>query len=495
MNTLNIKAIVLAAGKSTRFKTKKSKLLFSICGQSMILYPLKVLAELNIPMTVVLGHQADVVQKEIERAQVDNVSFVIQQQQLGTGHAVACTQNTWEASDYLMVLYGDMPLITAELISVLIEEHMRKRATITFTTTFVMNPTGYGRVIEHNHRYEIVEEKDCTPDQRQINKINAGIYLINRAWLQKYINVLPKSPVTGEIYLVDLIKMACDQELIVQTLPVPFDNVRGVNTLHELWAVEQIKRSEFIKYWMSEGVQFELAQSIHIDINVKIGPGSFIGTGVHLLGNTVIGEECFVGAFSIVENTTLGDNSTIHSHSVIQDSTIGTNSHLGPFARLRNNVTIGNNVEVGNFVEIKKTTIGNNSSTKHLSYIGDATIGESVNIGAGTITCNYDGVTKHPTIIENEAFIGSNNTLVAPITIGRGAYTAAGSTITQDVPEESLAIGRSRQENKDDYAKKIKQQIQENATDQKKNNLNSGIELSLSFRGAMKTNTDQKENF
>jgi bifunctional UDP-N-acetylglucosamine pyrophosphorylase / glucosamine-1-phosphate N-acetyltransferase len=198
-----------------------------------------------------------------------------------------------------------------------------------------------------------------------------------------------------------------------------------------------------------------LAQSIHIDINVKIGAGSFIGTGVHLLGDTTIGEECFVGAFTIIENTTIADFTNIHSHSVVQDSKIGSNVHVGPFARLRHQVELGDEVLIGNFVEIKSTTVGDQTCTKHLTYLGDATIGKQVNIGAGTIICNYDGVQKRKTVIEDNAFIGSNNTLIAPLFIGKGAYTAGGSTITENVPADNFAIGRSKQELRPDYAKKI----------------------------------------
>jgi bifunctional UDP-N-acetylglucosamine pyrophosphorylase/glucosamine-1-phosphate N-acetyltransferase len=323
--------------------------------------------------------------------------------------------------------------------------------------------------------------------------------MINRQWLDKNISKLTANPLTGEIYIVDLVNIACEQGEKVRTISVPYDNVRGVNTLHDLWGVEQIKRSEFIRYWMSEGVRFELAQSIHIDINVRIGAGSFIGTGAHLLGNTIIGEDCFVGAFSIVENTTIGNSSTIHSHSVIQESHIGCDVHVGPFARLRNNVVLGDNVEIGNFVEIKRSTIGAGSKTKHLTYLGDTTAGKGVNIGAGTITCNYDGKNKFATIIEDEVFIGSNNTLVAPLRIGKGSYTAGGSTITQDVPRGCLALGRSRQENKLDYAQRLlndNKESDDNAqeSEEVKKKLNDGETLAVSFRGALKTRSENKES-
>lgn len=494
--SLGTQAVVLAAGKATRFNTKKTKLLFNICGRSMILYPLKELDALGIPMTVVLGYQAEDVKQEIKSAALSQVEFVIQSEQLGTGHAVACTQDTWK-EDNILIMYGDTPLVPQDMIQSLIDHHRTKKAAITFCTTEVIDPTGYGRVVEQNGSLEIVEEKNCNKEQKSITKINVGIYVFSKTFLAKNIGKLKKNPETGEIYLVDLIKIACDQQLGVETYQVPFDDVRGVNTLQQLWSVEQIKRSQFIKHWMDRGVRFELAQSIHIDIDVEIKPGSFIGTGVHLLGNTRIGEESFVGAFSILDNTTLGDNVTIYSHSVIQDSVIGDNVQIGPFTRIREYTGVGNDVQIGNFVEIKKSTIGDHTKTKHLTYLGDATIGKSVNIGAGTIICNYNGFDKSETIIEDNAFIGSNNTLVAPLHIGKGAYTAGGSTITEDVPSQGLGIGRSKQENKPEYAHKIIHRQQQGkkcdgcCTFKGDEEEKQSDEIrKLNFKGAVKTTND-----
>ncbi len=500
MNKLNTRAIVLAAGKSTRFRTKKTKLLFSICGQSMVLYPLRALEALDIPITMVLGYQNELVTQEITNAGVKNVTYVIQKEQLGTGHAVACTQHTWD-QDNVLILYGDMPLLTKELIQQIIAEHATHEATITFFTSYVIDPTGYGRILENDGKMQIIEEKDCTDEQRYINRVNAGIYIMKKTFLDEYIPKLGKSSVTGEIYLPDLIKFACDANLPVRAISVPYDNVRGVNTLQELWSVEQIKRSELIKHWMSKGVRFELAQSIHLDIDIDIASGSFIGTGVHLLRKTKIGEECFIGAYTILENTTVGDHTVIHSHTVIQDSIIGSDAHVGPFARLRNNVTVGNETAIGNFVELKNANVGNNSKMSHLSYLGDTNIGSHVNIGAGTITCNYDGVNKNTTTIEDNAFIGSNNTLVAPLTVGKGAYTAAGSVVTNDVPAEALAIAREKQVNKEGYAPRLREKAasmkDNNPIEKQASNLDKeeDDEKSLRFTGAIKTHNDQGLKF
>lgn len=485
MNHWNAQAVILAAGKATRFKTKKTKLLFNICGRPMVMYPIHALHKLNIPSTLVLGYQAEEIWKDVEASGLSHINHVIQDQQLGTGHAVKCSQPQWYAEN-IVIINGDCPLLTAEIIHLLLAEHTENKAVLSFCTTMVLNPEGYGRVIEKNGKIKIIEDKNCTEEQLNINRINAGIYVLSKTFLEENIGKIAANSLTGEIYFVDLVNMASEQGLPINAVQVPYDNVRGVNTLQDLWAVEQIKRSEFIKYWMSEGVRFELAQSIHIDINVEIGAGSFIGTGVHLLGNTKIEEECFVGAFSILENTTVGDNSTIHSHSVLQDSVIGKNVQIGPFARLRDNVQLGDNVSVGNFVEIKSTTIDNDTKMKHLSYIGNAEIGKSVNIGAGTILCNYDGVNKHKTVIKDKAFIGSNNTLIAPITIGEGAYTAGGSTLQDDVPADSLAIGRAKQEIKPDYAKKLLSQAQRQKKEQSK-------KKGYNFKAALKTTVEQNE--
>lgn len=500
MNKLNTRAIVLAAGRSTRFRTKKTKLLFSICGQSMVLYPLRALEDLNIPISLVLGYQNELVTQEVTNAGVKDVTFVIQKEQLGTGHAVACTQHTWDQENVL-ILYGDMPLLNKELIQQLITEHTTHQSTITFFTAYVIDPTGYGRVLENDGKMQIIEEKDCTEEQRYINRVNAGIYIMKKSFLEEYIPKLGKSSVTGEIYLPELIKFACDANLPVRAISVPYDNVRGVNTLQELWSVEQIKRSELIKLWMNRGVRFELAQSIHLDLDIDIAPGSFIGTGVHLLKKTKIGEECFIGAYTIIENTTIGDHTVIHSHTVIQDSTIGSDVHVGPFARLRNNAIVGNETTVGNFVELKNTTVGTKSKMNHLSYLGDTQVGSNVNIGAGTITCNYDGVNKNTTTIEDNVFVGSNNTLVAPITLGKGSYTAAGSVITNDVPANALAIAREKQTNKEGYATRLREKAaaQKGNTTIEKQASNIGDdeedENTLRFTGAVKTQNDHGLKF
>ena len=451
MAIVNTRAIVLAAGRSTRFKTTKSKLLTDICGQAMILYPLKELAYLGLPTTLILGHQSEIVQQEVTAAAIPDIDFIIQTEQLGTGHALACTEGRWD-KDTILVLSGDTPLITSELLQRILITHSQTKAAVTFYSTFVLDPTGYGRIVTENSKIKIIEEKDCTIEQRSINQVNAGIYVFSREFLQENIRKIERSPITGEFYLPELIDIAGKQNLTVISITAPFDSIRGINLLEELWAVEQIKRSQLIKHWMANGVRFELAQNIHLDRDVEIGADSFIGTGVILSRGTKIGKNCKINAFTILENTVVGDDTVIHSHTVLQDSVIGKNCSVGPFARLRDEVMLGNKVTVGNFVEIKNSSLGDGVKAKHLTFLGDAKIGSAVNIGAGTITCNHDGKNKNQTIIEDNAYIGSNNSLVAPIQIGKGAFTAAGSVITKDVAANDLAIARAPQVNKPGYA-------------------------------------------
>ena len=456
MITTHTQAIVLAAGKSSRF-VAGSKLLADICGKPMILYPLQMLASLGIKTTVVIGAASEQVRQAIEDAGLQ-VDFVTQDEQGGTGHALACTKDSWR-SDQLLVIGGDAPLLEGHLIEKLYQKHALAGAAFSFLTSNVIDPTGYGRVLEDGHRTKIVEERDCTPEQREISTINAGVYVISRTFATKALEKLAASSVTGEVYLTEFASLASQQDLPVMTECVSYDYVRGVDTQEDLWAAEQIMRSDIIRKHMAQGVRFDMAQTVHVDSDVAIGAGSRIGAGVYLHSGTKLSENVTVEPYSILTRTTIGVGAVVRSHTVLDSCTLGQQVQVGPFAHLRSNVTIDAHGWVGNFVEVKNSHVGERSKLKHLTYIGDATVGRQVNIGAGTITCNYDGVNKHPTTIEDNVFVGSNNTLVAPVTLGRGSYTAAGSTITADVPAGDLAIGRARQSNKPGYAEKLRARI------------------------------------
>lgn len=455
----NLQAIILAAGRSTRFNTQQSKLIEKICGQEMILYITKLLEKLKIETTIVLGHQKETLESLIKQNH-SNIKFVYQDEQFGTGHAVLCSKDTWN-KEYILILNGDVPLVDEEIINSLFNKHISTNSELTFVTAYNIDPSlnSYGKVIKNGEKIKIVEAKDEILEHKEKNSysyVNAGIYLTNKEFLKKSIHSLPKSKVTSELYITELINIASNKKLKVETLSVSFDKVRGINTLEELWATEQIKRSELIKYWMHQGIRFSAAQNNHIDLNVSIGCGTYIGASVQLYGNTKIGKNCKIEAFCILENAIIEDNVNIQPNSIIKNSHIKNNSIIGPFAHINLSTTISEHSNIGNFVEIKKSKVGSNTKIKHLSYIGDAQIGNEVNIGAGTIICNYNGITKEKTIINDKAHIGSNNNLIAPVTIGENSYTAAGSTITKDVPDGALAIARTYQVNKEEYAYKLK---------------------------------------
>ncbi len=474
----DLQAIILAAGKSTRFNTGKTKLIEKVCGQELILYPLRVLKNLQVPVTVVVGYQKDLV-KETIKQHFDEVTFIEQDQQEGTGHATRITKKTWN-HDYILIMKGDVPLITTKMLEGLYKHHIETNATISFVTAHNDNPTGYsyGRVVEKDNKVFIARPHEFTRDELQHHCcINGGITLVNRDFLEATVDQISRKEKTNEFHMSDLVNLASKQGKKVSTYIVSFDYVRGINNFQELWAAEQIKRSQLIKYWMERGVRFSTAQSVHMDLDVEIGAGSFIGCGVHLLHGTKIGKNCIINSSAMIEGSTIGDNVVVHPHTIIRHTTIHEHAQVGPFAHIQEGTVIGAHSHVGNFVETKRTTLGEHTKVKHLSYLGDAEIGSHVNVGAGAITCNFDGKNKHKTVIKDYAFIGTNSSLVAPVTVNEKSYTAAGSVITENVPPESLGIARARQVNKEGYAKKM----EASANSDKTNKL---------FFGAVKNTTE-----
>jgi len=479
----SLQAILLAAGKSSRFKTNNTKLGYTLCGQELILYPVKLLNNLSIPTTVVIGHQKEKIQQAIVQARIENIDFIEQNEQNGTGHAVLCTQKNWFAEN-ILIMSGDTPLIKQETIEHLIQKHKDTHADISFITAHNTNPSliTYDRIIKKNNIITIVEGSSYSGDTTIDCCINTGIYLIKKTFLEEALPLL-QPHANGELYLTDLIIYAAQNGKKYESMSAPFDTIRGINTLKELWAAEHIKRSELIEYWMDRGVYFSAAQNVYLDINVSIGTGSFIGAGVLLLNGTKIGDNCVIDAFSVITNSTIHNGATIAPHSVITDSTIESHAQVGPFAHVRNHSVIGEHAAIGNFVEVTKTNVGSNSKAKHLSYLGNGVVGSHVNIGAGTIFCNYNGFTKETTTINDYAYIGSNNALVAPVTIGANAITGAGSVITREVPDNALALGRSSQINKEGYAPILKERLQKKEQGQKT------PDALDSFLGALKTTT------
>ncbi len=451
----SVRGVVLAAGKSTRFGNYFNKLLTPLCGTPLITHTTQLLQLLNIPTTVVIGHLKEQVAAAIT-AHNPNATFAIQEEALGTGHALLCSTAYWD-TEHILVLNGDMPLVTADLIETLIAEHTKHESAVSFVMAYpdTLNHA-YGRVIIDDAGTHIVEAKDFKGDATKEYPINAGIYIFKRSFLEQYAEDLKPNNAQKQLYITDLIGIASAQKLCVNTVLYDYTTIRGVNTLAEFTRAADIMRDRIAQHWLASGVLVEDPTTIWIDAMVKIGAGTRIASGVHLRGATTIGTQSIIEPYSIIENCTIHDMVTVQSHSVIKNSTIHAHASVGPFAHIHHETVIGTQSVVGNFVEVKNTIIGTNTKAKHLSYLGDAQIGNAVNIGAGTITCNYNGTTKARTIIEDESFIGSNSVLIAPITIGEGAYTAAGSTITHSVPEHALAIGRARQVNKPEYAKRLR---------------------------------------
>jgi bifunctional UDP-N-acetylglucosamine pyrophosphorylase / glucosamine-1-phosphate N-acetyltransferase len=458
----DVEAVILAAGNSTRFSGKQSKLLTKVCGQAMVVYPVKAAAKLDIPIHLIVGKQKDSIKKELEKYEFKNISYFEQKEQLGTGHASGCSKEKWSKKN-ILIINGDILLFNEKIILELIQEHSKNDADLTFIAAKTNSPDGCARVIDEENGVRICEEKNCSEKQKKMNLVNAGVYLAKVKHM-KALKELKKDTNVGEFLLTDLIEIFSNKGLKVCTKSVEIEKVCTVNTNEQLHNAEQIIQAEIIKKWINVGVRFENPTNSIVNVDVEIGDKTQIEFGVCLRGKTKIGRDCTINSNSILQDSIICDEVEIDCFSFIQESRIGLGAKVGPFARIRNNSIICDNSEIGNFVEIKNSKIENNSKVKHLSYIGDTYVGKKVNIGAGTITCNYDGIAKHKTIIEDNVFIGSNNTLVSPVIIGEGSYTAAGSTITHDVPQDSLAIARGKQSNKKNYAQRIKRKLTKSNT-------------------------------
>ena len=434
---------ILAAGKGTRMKSDLPKVLHMLGGQSLIERVLMSCAELEPDRQLaIVGYQADRVKTAM--IHYPDLEFVEQAQQLGTGHAVQ--QLLPHLDDFtgdLLVLNGDVPLLRPETLKALLETHQQHQNAATILTAQIPNPKGYGRVFcdSNNLLKEIVEDRDCTDAQRQNRRVNAGIYCFNWEKLKAVLPNLQSNNDQQEYYITDAVNFLSP----VMVYDVPDDReILGINDRRQLADAYQILQSRIKDHWLAAGVTIIDPDSVTIDDTVQIGVNTIIEPQTHLRGQTTIGTGSRIGPGSLIENSQIGDNA-IAMYSVIVDSSIGNSATIGPFAHIRQEVRVGESCRVGNFVELKKTTLGANTNAAHLSYLGDTNVGEQVNIGAGTITVNYDGKHKHQTTIGSFTRIGSNNTLVAPLIIGTQVTTAAGSTIVSNVPDDCLAIARSHQ--------------------------------------------------
>ncbi len=445
--------IVLAAGQGTRMKSKLYKVLHPVCGKPMVRHVIDELKQIGADQIItVVGHGADEVKNELK----DDSEFVLQEQQLGTAHAVMQARDLLQDKEGLtLVVCGDTPLLKADTIKAMIDYHINNHSKATILTAVAEDPTGYGRVIRNEQGYveKIVEHKDASDEEKAVKEINAGTYCFDNASLFHALQKVTNNNAQNEYYLPDVIGILKDAGQTVTAFKTnDFTEIFGINDRVALAQAGKIMQQRINEKHMRNGVTIIDPEQTYIDATVVIGQDTVIYPGTMVKGNTVIGTDCIIGPNSEILNCDIGNRTSIRQ-SVTHDSKIGSDVQIGPFAHIRPQSLIHDEVRIGNFVEIKKTEFGRKSKASHLSYIGDANVGSNVNIGCGSITVNYDGVNKFKTIIKDGAFIGCNSNLVAPVEIGKGAYVAAGSTITDNVPGDSLSIARARQVNKENYVK------------------------------------------
>jgi bifunctional UDP-N-acetylglucosamine pyrophosphorylase/glucosamine-1-phosphate N-acetyltransferase len=452
---LPLAAVILAAGQGTRMKSKVPKVLHELCGAPMVTYPIRLAKRMGAePVVLVIGHGADLIRRFI-----GGVRFEVQAEQRGTGHAVMEGMRGLDGFEgRILILYGDVPLLTKETIEGLTQK-LDRGARLAIVTTMLEDPFGYGRIVRdaREHITRVVEEKDATPEQRKIREINAGIYCTDSEFLRSALSRLVNDNAQGEYYLTDIVGLAIQDGHAVEAYVCPDPGeVQGANTRAQLAELAAILRRRVNAEHMKNGVSIVDPETTYIGTEVEIGTDTVIEAGVHLRGKTVIGSGCHVDAGAILIDARLHDGATVHPYSVIEEGVLHADAQVGPFARIRPGAELMEGSRVGNFVELKKTKLGRGSKANHLAYLGDSEIGAGANIGAGTITCNYDGYGKYKTVIGDEVFVGSNSTLVAPVEVGRGAYVAAGSTITDPVGPDDLAFGRARQTVKAARAKELR---------------------------------------
>lgn len=448
-------AVILAAGQGTRMKSGLYKVLHPVCGKPMVEHVVDQVSKLDIKNIVtVVGHGAEMVKDQLG----SRSEYALQDEQLGTAHAVMQVEPILKDKDGVtIVVCGDTPLITHQTLEALIEHHKNTNAKATILTVDAPDSTGYGRIIrnEHGSVERIVEHKDASEEERRINEINSGTYCFDNRLLFQALRKVSNENAQKEYYLPDVIEiLKAEGEVISAYKTSSFDETLGINNRIQLSQAEKIMRQKINEYHLLNGVTIIDPDHTYISADTIIGQDTVLLPGTVLTGKVSIGSNCTIGPNTEIANCDIGDNTSIR-HSVAHDSRIGEYVNIGPFAHIRPSSSIHNNVKIGNFVEVKKAVFGEGSKASHLSYIGDAEIGKDVNLGCGSITVNYDGKNKYLTKIEDHVFVGCNSNLVAPVTIGIGAYVAAGSTITSDVPGNALSIARARQINKENYVDKL----------------------------------------
>ena len=449
---MSVHTIILAAGHGSRMKSNKAKVLQKIGGTSMLEKICYTAGAVSSDITLVVGFDKESVIKESNSYNL-NITSSLQPKPIGTGDAVRCGLDKVHDSSKVLVLYGDVPLIKKETLQKLIAS---SDTGLSILTTVLDNPFGYGRVKtnDKNEALEIVEEKDATDEERQIKEIFTGVLCGSKALLEEGLSKITNSNAAGEFYLTDLVSIINEKGIRINTYKASNDEVKGANSKQELEQLETTYRSMKAEDLFNKGITITDASRLDVRGNIECGKDCSIDINVILEGDIVLGDNVSIGPNSIIKNTSIGSNTKIEAFSHIDGAKIGNNCVIGPYARLREGSQIDNSAKVGNFVETKNTILGEGSKANHFTYLGDTVVGKGTNIGAGTITCNYDGTNKHKTSIGDNSFIGSNTSLVAPVTVGSEVTVAAGSVITKDIPDNALGLGRAKQENKENWSKK-----------------------------------------
>lgn len=450
---MNIHTIILAAGKGTRMNTNLPKVMQPLGGQSLISHVIKTAKESSKNITVVIGHEKALLKQHL--ATIDpQILTADQDEQLGTAHAVKTAAHLIKDGEKVLVLYGDVPLISSRTIAALIDSGQE----CTLLSMILTDPTGYGRVVtnDQNQALKIIEQKDASDDERLIQEVFTGILLIDGQLLKAALEDINNQNAANEYYLTDLVEILSAKGVKINCIQANPSEVMGANNKKELHELESILRNMGSEKLLEQGITLLDATRVDVRGDVEAGKDCSIDVNVIFEGKVTLGNNVTIKSNVVLQDVSIGDNSVIESFSHLSSAIVGSNCNIGPYARLREGSEIGDNAKIGNFVETKKTKLGDGAKANHLAYLGDADIGKKTNVGAGTITCNYDGTNKHKTSIGEESFIGTNSSLVAPVNIGKGAYVGAGSVITKDVPDEALAVGRGKQVIKEDWAKNKK---------------------------------------
>ena len=454
-----LEIVILAAGKGSRMKSALPKVLHQVAGKALLQHVIDAALELDPSnIHIVVGHGKELVQQAISNEGTDNkIHWIEQTEQLGTGHAVQQALPEITDDSNVLILYGDVPLISPTTLGQLSEA--MTGFPLALLTAFFDDQTGYGRIL-HDENFEvcgIVEQKDASPEQREINEINTGIICARAKDLKGWLSQINNDNAQEEYYLTDIVELAYSAgNPISATHPQSNDEIIGINSRAELAHVERLKQRQFAEDLMAEGVTIIDPARVDIRGDVTIGTDTILDINCVISGTTTIGNNVRIMPNCVISNCYIGDNTTVHSHTVLEEATIGNNVNVGPFARIRPGTALADEVRIGNFVETKKAQLGEGSKVNHLSYVGDSTVGKNTNIGAGVITCNYDGANKHQTVIGDNVFVGSDSQLVAPVTIADGATIGAGSTITKDVEQNQLVISRAKSRHFDDWQRPVK---------------------------------------